>query len=270
MNERRTDLDRLLEGSPSPRTRALLRAGTAETSPDQFAERLLASVAAAAAVGAVTHTAAGALATGSKLGGLGSGAAAGSGAASSLALVAAKWVAVGVLGGGILAAGVDFAVSPRPAHVALQARAQDSANSRALPATAAKAAGDTGPSQRALPVEPTTTALAAASASAFSVAAAPAGAARSGQLGREVELIDRVRGALAAGNARLALRELDAYTRMASTGVLDREARVLRIQALRDAGDLAAARQLTDQYLADFPDDAHAARLRAQASKAAP
>ncbi|HXK19483.1 MAG TPA: hypothetical protein VNG33_16855 [Polyangiaceae bacterium] len=262
-----TDLDRLLDGSPSPRTRALLRAGQTETSPDQFAERLLASVAAAAAVGSVTTAAAGSLSTGAKVGGAVSGAAAGSGAAPGLALVAAKWVAVGVLGGGILAASADLALSPKraPARAPTEASgavvrpATSPANDVAqhAPAPAEPAASPASPGSMPT-VQPGAGAVAAASAT------------RSGQLGREVELIDRVRRALASGNSSLALSELDAYARVASTGVLDREARVLRIQALRDAGDVAGARKLTAQYLADFPNDAHAARLRAQDSKATP
>jgi hypothetical protein len=92
----------------------------------------------------------------------------------------------------------------------------------------------------------------------------------SGQLGRDVELIDQVRRALRAHNTSLALNALDRYKLVASTGVLDREARVLRIQALRDAGNIAGASKLAAQYIADFPDDAHAARLRAQAASVKP
>lgn len=263
-----TDLDRLLDGSPSPRTRALLRAGQAETPPERFSRQLLVSVSAAATVGAVATTATASLATSAKLGGLVSGAAVGSAAAPGLALVAAKWVAVGVLGGGILAASADLALSPGREKASAAKAVNVSVARRAEPPVAVAAPRE---GTAAKPLEPTESTEssaapagnAATTASGTAPVAVPAGAP-SGQLGREVELIDRVRRALAAGNTSRALSELDAFARVANTGVLDREARVLRIQALREAGDATGARKLADQYLLDFPNDAHAIRLRAQ------
>jgi hypothetical protein len=274
-----TELDRLLNRSESSRTRALLRAGKAETSPDGFSDTLLASVGAAVAASAVSSAAVASLAPGTKVTSASAatssvgaavgnvGAAVGGGAAPSLALVAAKWVAVGVLGGGILAAGADFALSPgREPERAPQAvsasvavrNAPEPRNPAPLVAPGAAPAASAQPTPASSPpTQARGNALAAPSASAS-------------QLGREVELIDRVRRALSAGNTSLALSELDAYERVAKTGVLDREARVLRIRALREGGDEAGARKLSDQYLLDFPGDPHAARLRVQDAKARP
>jgi hypothetical protein len=267
-----TKLNRLLHESQSSRTRALLRAGVAETSPDGFSERLLAGVGAALAASAISSAAAASLATGAKLGSTVTSAAVGSvGAAPSLALVAAKWVAVGVLGGGILAAGADFALSPQREPE----RAPQAANANAPRATRPEAraaaplpATEPTPPSSAQPTPSNSSAPTAAPGNTASVA--PSASTGAGQLGREVELIERVRRALSAGNTSLALSELTAYQRIASTGVLDREARVLRIRALREGGDEAGARKLSDQYLLDFPGDPHAKRLRAQGATVTP
>jgi hypothetical protein len=252
-----TDIERLLDDSPSPRTRALLHAGCSDMPPAHFSKQLLASIGAAAAVGAATG---GAAAASAKMGGIISGAASSGVAAPSLALIAAKWVAVGVFGGGILAAGAEAAFVPQ-AVPSLAPRGTKSSPEKAVAPDA-----NIVPQRAVAPVEPVVSSLPPASATApQSVAPAVASeTTRSGKLGDEVAIIDRVRRALASGNTSLALSELDRFARSSTTGVFDREARVLRIQALRDAGDVVGARKLADQYLLDFPDDAHAVRLRAQ------
>jgi hypothetical protein len=50
--------------------------------------------------------------------------------------------------------------------------------------------------------------------------------------------------------------------------VLLREARVLRIEALHRAGETARAHSLAQRYLLEFPQDAHAPRLRSLTSPA--
>jgi hypothetical protein len=263
-----TELDRLLYRSESSHTRALLRAGKAETSPDGFSQRLLASVGAVAAATTISSTAAASLATGAKVGttatgaALGSvGAAASSGAASSLAFVAAKWVAVGVFGGGILAAGADYALSPgrEPERPPQAVSAGPNHANVPEPRDLAPLTTPEPTPSASTPPTPVNSALTKVQGDT-----SPAPSASTSQLGREVEVIDRVRRALSAGNTSLALSELTAYQRIASTGVLDREARVLHIRALREGGDEAAARKLSDQYLLDFPGDPHATRLRAK------
>ena len=254
-----TNIERLLDDSPSPRTRALLRAGCSETPPALFSNQLLASLGAATAVGAAASGAAASLSTSAKTAGLISGAASSSVAAPSLALIAAKWVGIGVLGGGIFAAGADAAFGPQPAPSRTPLVTKTS--ERKAAASKVKSA----PQGAVAPVAPVASSPPSASAWAARGAAPPVASetTRSGKLGNEVAIIDRVRRALAAGNTSLALSELDGFARTSTTGVFDREARVLRIQVLREAGDAVGARQLAEQYLLDFPDDAHAVRLRA-------
>jgi hypothetical protein len=255
-----TNIERLLDDSPNSRTRALLLAGCSEVPPARFSQQLLASLGAATAVGAATSGVAASLSTGTKVGGFISGAASSSVAAPSLALMAAKWVAVGVLGGGILAAGTEAAFAPR----AVPSRAPRVTKIGEMNPVAPNV--NIAPQRTVAPVAPVVSSPPSASSARAPHATAPAVASetRSGALRNEVAIIDRVRRALASGNTSLALSELDGFARTSTTGVFDREARVLRIQSLRDAGDVAGARKLADQYLLDFPGDAHAVRLRAQ------
>jgi hypothetical protein len=110
------------------------------------------------------------------------------------------------------------------------------------------------PSETAAPAPSTATSAARSEARA---------AAPLGQLGREVAMIDRARRALAGHHYAQVLAVLDEYGRASTTGSLDREARVLRIEALRRSGDIEGAERLAAQYLSEFPDDAHGTRLRA-------
>ena len=134
-------------------------------------------------------------------------------AAPSLALLGAKWVAVGVLGGGILAAGADVAFCrkptlPRAPTTAAPARCVRGAKRKRRVPTRAHATGardNIGPAAGEQPRD-----------ELVEVAAPPARAAettRSRTLGQEVAVIDRVRAALAAGNTSLALSELDTFAR---------------------------------------------------------
>lgn len=81
-------------------------------------------------------------------------------------------------------------------------------------------------------------------------------------LSDELKELDRARAAVAAGDARGALSELDRYGRDFPNGMLRQEAMVLRIEALHAAGDDATARSLVDRFTAAYPDSAHARRLR--------
>jgi hypothetical protein len=260
------ELERLLEVSQSARTRALLRAGRAERSPEGFSEGIIAGVAAAAATSVATGSAAASLAS-TELGKAALAAGTSGVVTPSLALVAVKWVTVGVIGGGLLAAGAELALPAEPAAARApvaskanvsrhdSARASHVARSDPAPAEPEAAASVARPNS-----------LPAVAPRAGAGAAAVAGVTHGGQLGREVQIIDRVRRALASGNPTLALSELDAYARVARTGALDREARVLRIETMRVAGDEVGARQLADKYLVEFPNDAHTPRLRASDS----
>lgn len=260
-----TKLVPLLDTSENSRTRALLRAGRAELPPSGFSERLLLGLGATAAVSSVASLAA-ASGTGAAIQGAAS---TGSGAAS-LALVTAKWVAVGVLGGGILAGGTELAFTTRTTANSVQAASSGAphvrveAPSRQPVSTAADAP------VVAPPESPTVAPLASAAPRTSSHAEAgsptvapPAASGNQGQLGREVQAIDFARRALATGDFARALSELDAFERMPQTGVLEREAKVLRIETLYKLGQGSRAQALSNQYLQAFPNDAHAARLRA-------
>jgi len=165
-------------------------------------------------------------------------------------------VAVGVVGGGLLASGVELVVAPSSPSGAVATAPHVAA---AVPTVA---------TPRAEPPAPVIVAPSAAPESASPkgvVVAAPAAvpSPSSGLLGREVLQIDRARAALASGDAARALRELDIYAQLEQTGVLSREARVLRVDALERLGRSAEARSLAAEYLKAFPNDAHAARLKA-------
>jgi hypothetical protein len=82
------------------------------------------------------------------------------------------------------------------------------------------------------------------------------------QLADEVTILDRAREALADGAAGRALHTLDEHDRRFPSGALSIEAHVLRIDALAGSGDIATASRLAEEFLAQNPTSAHAARLR--------
>jgi hypothetical protein len=81
-------------------------------------------------------------------------------------------------------------------------------------------------------------------------------------LDAEVATLDRVRLALAERDASGAIRELDAYDRAFPMSVLAEEATVLRVDALMEKGDAAAAAALSRQFLVANPSSPHASHLR--------
>jgi len=81
-------------------------------------------------------------------------------------------------------------------------------------------------------------------------------------LAEEVAAIKSAKGALAGGNAAQALRELDAYKLHFPRGRLSQEATVVRIEALINSGNQAAAGTIADHFLAAHPDSPYSARVR--------
>jgi hypothetical protein len=244
------ELEPLFDVSPSARMRALLQAGRREAAPSDFSERLLAGLGVAGVVTSVSVAA-----SASASGAAASGAASTSSGAAGAVLAVSKWVAVGVLGGGIFAGGVDLALAPQPAlPVASPVRPRvDRPNRTPAPKPESAFVAQT---PVVLPEAPARPEVASAPVTATGAAGTP------GQLGREVQIIDRARQALNANDPARALKELDAFERSEQTGVLEREARVLRIDALLGQGQASRARLLAEQYLQLYPNDAHAARLR--------
>jgi TolA-binding protein len=78
----------------------------------------------------------------------------------------------------------------------------------------------------------------------------------------EVAALDGAREALGGGDPGRALRALDDHDRRFPRGALGPEATVLRVEALAQRGDRAAATRLGAAFLAAHPRSPHAARLR--------
>jgi hypothetical protein len=85
---------------------------------------------------------------------------------------------------------------------------------------------------------------------------------RAPSLGREIELIDTARKALARGDAPAALATLDSYSRTYPRGRLGMEAEVLRIDALERSGDSEGARRRAEAFLHHHPKSVLSARVR--------
>jgi hypothetical protein len=273
-----------------PRTAAALGLGAAVTVvSDSAAALTLGKLAVeSAAQGSLASSAAAATATGA------AGTALATASSSSVgALWVGKWLAIGFLTGGVASAGLvtSQAVFGARSHEARQVvpsvpsakRAAVPARSRTNGATPSSDVSlrPSAPSQNeneAPPVviresSPKThanlerAALPAANAVSTARSAPPGKAAVETDAGRgalaaEIAWIDSARRALASGDVNRSLAELDTFERARTLGVLDREAGLLRIDALRKKGDVAGARRVAERYLEAFPGDAHAPRLR--------
>lgn len=259
-----TDFRPLLESSANPRTRELLRAGLAERPSTRAVER----TAAALGVGvALSTSTAGAAVLG------GSAASAAGGASAIGALSIAKWLAVGAFSGTLVAggaalfqrgAGGQHETSARTTvakHEAVGDGRRVSNAPQALRATipppiaasGTAASGDgSGVAQRSPALNPSLE-IPAPSGSGASVV--------NSALSLELSHIDRARAALASGAAERTLEELARYRAIRTTGTLDREAWILRIDALLVLGRRSEAVELARGYLERFPRDAHATRL---------
>jgi hypothetical protein len=88
-------------------------------------------------------------------------------------------------------------------------------------------------------------------------------APRETMLTEELGALDRARVALAGGDARRALDELEAYDRRFTNGRLQLEAEVLRIDALAKVGRKDAARSRAEAFLRRHPNSVLTARVRA-------
>ena len=88
-------------------------------------------------------------------------------------------------------------------------------------------------------------------------------AAHAAMLREELGALDHARVALAGGDARRALDELDGYDRRFPGGRLQLEAEVLRIDALAKTGRKDLARQHAQEFLRRHPNSVLATRVRA-------
>jgi hypothetical protein len=263
--------ERLFQSCQHPEARELLRAGMAEA-PRPSAKRAAAlvlgigaAISVTSAAGAATASVATATAT----------ATASAVAAPSIALLVGKWIALGTVAGLALAGGANALSSPAeapqqqaaapvlPALQATPAVAQHptppTRNESASAPAAAEAPTPLPASPNAKPAAEPAAASPAVAANLPSSAQLPDGR----DLGREVAQIDAARRAVAAGNAGVALSHLDQYAALDRTSTLDREAQLLRIDALLLSGRKAEALRLAQGYLALHPGDPHSTRLRA-------
>lgn len=96
------------------------------------------------------------------------------------------------------------------------------------------------------------------------VAKAPLGTAsdEANALIAEVKRIDGARRSLNSGDPARALQALDSYDAASPRGALTREALLLRVEALAAQGRLSASQALARRYLAQYPGDVHAQRMK--------
>jgi hypothetical protein len=266
----------LVDSSSSDRARLLLRTARADGPRPGAAGRALTALGvagtAATAAGAAGATAA---AASSQLGaGLG---------AASLPMIAAKWLLVGTLGGIALASGATVVFSDHQAKplVAKQQPAiphespvTPAANGDARPFVEGSSAETAKEPAVVKPAKPSASVIGSASTGDEATPApftAPSQAAfaspEQSKLLRDVALLDDARHALKAGDTARALTLIGRYDTERQTHILDREAQLLRIDVLLARGEQARARVLAQAYLAAFPNDAHAERLRAVLSE---
>jgi hypothetical protein len=106
--------------------------------------------------------------------------------------------------------------------------------------------------------------------SALTPERAPAPPPMGTTLADEVNALDEARRALDSGEAESSLRALDAYDLRFGQRRLGPEATLLRIEALLALGRSEGARQLGDRLLAADPSGAYAQRVRSLLTKATP
>jgi len=254
---------RLLDSNRNPAARALLEIARSDRSAPGSARRTakalglsagaLASVSAASGVASATSGAASTVAAAH--------------VAPSLFATAAQWLALGLLGGVTVVGGASFVTSSAPpvARVALARSAHVALTSseRVAPEPMPPAVVNV-PSEAKSPSARVASVTSSAGVLGRTVSALPGSSeAASGRLAREVALIDDARRALMAGNAQHSLAVLDAYAELDTTGTLNREARVLRIDALLAAGQRTLAVPLAVSYLQEYPADPQTQKLRA-------
>jgi hypothetical protein len=287
-----THLDRLLHTTSSRTLREALQAGLSDAPTPE----LLAKVHSALETGCIVQTQVALAAQGAgNVAPLA--ASAGAAAKGATAAFVLKPLLMGIVGGvlfcGAIAA-IETEPAPLKAHAAASPMHEPSAEARHTPPGRAVPASDrastpelaaapdtsptTGanaPSQAALRptrgaaraenarARQTVASSAEAAPQAVAMAAmSPATSKNGAALRIEIEQIDRVRRALARGDAAQAQAALDVYDHTSKLHVFGREALLLRIETARRRGDDPGACRLVERYLQEFPGDPQALRLR--------
>ena len=259
----------ILQSDPNEADWLLLRSTELDVPPSDGKARLL--IALGVGAGAATATTAGAAAAASK------------GVLSSFgtAVLAAKWLGIGALGGVVFAGAAQLASSGPPDESAAGARfssrpasvSTDTEAPRAAPQPIAEPATNTTPVSelKAMAAAAAATATAGtlqrAPASVKQVPPAPApgpsiGKFPEGTLADEIALIDAARSALGAGDALRCLSMLQTHGERFTTPRLSPEVGVLRIEALVALGRWEEARRLGREFLASHPGSTHGQRVR--------
>jgi hypothetical protein len=252
------DLDRLVETSAHPLTRELLGVGLEDAPAPSAAPRIAAALGLSLGVAATPGVAASAVAAGTLAGG-----------SASLGVASvAKWLGMGLLAGTVVSGGTAIvrprAPTPARPSVVLTAAPVPVAHAPAEPPEARTTPLAAEPATLPPDLPPTPMGGARRAMPAATTTAPPVGTLpdQASALAHEVARIDEARLALRGGDAAAALAALARYDEERQTGVLDREAAVLRIEALRRAGKANEAKGHARRYLERFPSDAHTASLR--------
>ncbi len=243
-----TEPKRLLEASPNELTRAVLRAGKSYQASSNARRTTLAA-----------------------LGVAGSSALFAKSAAASTTFK--QWIVGGLLGGAVIGAGaVGVTLLEEPsADVAPAAGAPGLSNpaAPAAPPLAASPPSEPPPAlQQPAAPEPLPPALEPSNAPAPAAAPpsrSPPAAAEpnsNNSLAAELEALDSARRALSAGNGGQALQLLDAHGRRFPRGRLRLEAEVLRIEALMQTGQRAAASARAKAFVKRYPNSVFVSRVQ--------
>jgi hypothetical protein len=170
----------------------------------------------------------------------------------------ARWLTLGALAGGALVAAY------------LAGRADASRATVSVPTTAALMTPQAPPavsvssappsSAEAPPLAPRR--VAARPSAASSPSTPPARSSTPLGVAEEVARLDAARTALAIGDFDGVARVLSRYEADFPRGVLAREADVVAISALRERGDRAGAMRRARRFLAQYPQDVHAPRVK--------
>lgn len=259
-----TDPTPLLESSTNTATRALLRTGLGDAPPPEALSRVTAALGLTAGAVAVAAPAA-ATVNGAAVAAAGSA----SQASGSSALVLGKWLLAGLAGGAFVSGTasvverVHSGSAPHAPAAATSIRGNVATRGPGVVVDALPMAPVAEPPAPAVTTAGEAARVGTNTPKVASSRPSSSDTETSRALGVEALRIDAARQALASGDARRALAELDAYQRAKVVGVLDREAALLRIRALVAAGDGARAAQLARDYLDRRPPDAYRAELEA-------
>lgn len=254
-----TELRPLLESSTNATARELLRSGLGDAPPPESLARVAGALGVTLTVAGVALPASATAVNGALASGLG----ATSPASGVSSLLVGKWLASGLVAGALVSGTATVVERARhPAPTSEHVVPPPAAARATAPTSSAAPKAEASPEPRAADSADVAVPSSAPLASGASTAQTPPDSSASRALGAEAARIDAARRALERGDPRRALTELDWYERSRSVGVLDREAALLRIQALVRLGDKSRAVELARGYLAEHPEDAYAARLR--------